>query len=73
MPPVTKTASADDLIALVRSIDKAEETIDKTTAGNDNGYKKAVLGYNSNCYFKLDVNGDGKPVRVALTRDWSVK
>jgi len=71
--PVTKIASADDLIAMVRSIDEAEETINKTTAGNDNGYKKAVLGYNSNCYFKLDVNGDGKLVRVALTRDWSVK
>ena len=71
--PVTKAANADDLIALVRSIDKAEETVDKTRAGNDNGYKKTVLGYNSNCYFKLDVNGDGRLVKVALTQDWSAR
>ena len=71
--PVTKTAKAADLIAMVRKIDKAEETIAKTSGGNDNGYKKTVLGYNSNCYFKLDVNGDGKLVKVALTRDWSAR
>ena len=71
--PVTKTAKSADLIAMVRKIDKAEETIAKTSGGNDNGYKKTVLGYNSNCYFKLDVNGDGKLVKVALTRDWSAR
>ena len=71
--PVTKAASADDLIAMVRTIDKAEETVSKTAAGNDNGYKKTAVGYNSSCYFRFDWKGDGKPVRVALTRDWTAK
>ncbi len=71
--PVTKAASADDLIAMVRTIDKAEETVSKTAAGNDNGYKKTAIGYNSSCYFRFDWKGDGKPVRVALTQDWTAK
>ena len=56
-------ARAEDVVAMVREINKARESIKETAASNRNGIKLNDAGYNANCY----VN------RVVVTRDWTRK
>ncbi|MFQ5845940.1 MAG: ARPP-1 family domain-containing protein, partial [Planctomycetota bacterium] len=69
-------ASADDVVALVREINAAEEKLQQTAAGNTNGYRESQRGFSASCYIEPQLRGrEGGPKirRVALTRDWTVK
>jgi hypothetical protein len=60
-------AKASDVVALVKEIQKAEETKRETAAANWNGVRKNLRGFAANCYFVDE--GD----EVVITRDWTAK
>jgi hypothetical protein len=63
-----KAATAEDVVALVQSIDAATEELKATRAANTNGYRNTETGYGATCYFELEGTR-----RVALTRDWTAR
>ncbi|MHC4472622.1 MAG: ARPP-1 family domain-containing protein [Planctomycetota bacterium] len=65
-------ARAEDVVAMVREINEARESVSPTSAGNVNGVRRADVGYGANCYFWSRPDEKGKE-RVALTRDWTSK
>jgi hypothetical protein len=58
---------ARDVVAFVRDIEKAEETLDETGAANVNGYRHAANGFAAKCYL-LGVEG---AERVVVSEDWT--
>jgi len=61
-----KQARAEDVVALVKKISAANETIEATAGLNRNGVKRNDVGFNANCYV---VDEEGNP--SALTQDWT--
>jgi hypothetical protein len=63
-----KPCTAADVVALVKQISAASETVAGTAGINFNGLRKNDAGYNGNCYLE---DKDGK--RTAVTQDWTRK
>ena len=64
-----QSATAADIVALVRSINEAEEKVRETRGANDNGLRIAEAGFNANCY--LTATPTAAP--VPITQDWTVR
>ncbi|MHC4550562.1 MAG: ARPP-1 family domain-containing protein [Planctomycetota bacterium] len=62
-----RAARAEDVVALVRGVADAEETVSRTTGLNRNGVKETAAAFHSSCY----IQREGK--RVSLTRDWTAR
>jgi len=65
-PPPGK---ADDVVALVREINEADEETKAAFGNNLSGVRRADMGFNGNFYL---IEEDGKK-RIALTNDWTKK
>jgi hypothetical protein len=63
-----KPCDAKDVVALVKEISAANETVETTNGLNWNGLRRNSAGYNGNCYVP---DKDGK--QAALTQDWTRK
>jgi hypothetical protein len=63
-----KQAQASDVVALVKSLSAAEETVAETAGLNRNGLRANDAGYNGSCYV---ADKDGK--LAPLTQDWTAK
>lgn len=63
-----KEARAEDVVALVKRISAADETVQETKGLNRNGLRKNDVGYNGTCYV---ADKEGNP--AALTQDWTAK
>lgn len=64
----SKEARAEDVVALVKRISAADETVKDTHGLNRNGLRQNEVGYNGTCYV---ADKEGKP--AALTQDWTAK
>ena len=60
-------ARVEDVVALVASVEKSDETVTPTAALNRNGVRASGKGWASACYLP---KGDGV---LAVTRDWTMK
>ena len=60
---------ADQVVALVKEIQQAEEALRKTAAMNRNGVRENQKGYAANCY----VPAKDSEKEVVVTRDWTAK
>jgi len=61
-----KPCDAKDVVALVKEISAANETVEETKGLNRNGLRRNAAGYNGNCYVP---DKDGK--QATLTQDWT--
>lgn len=62
-----KSASAEDVVRMVRALDAYHEEVQETSAANSNGYRKGDVGFQSSCY----VNQGAE--QIALTKDWTAR
>ena len=63
----TREATTEDVLALVREINRSREKTTSTRAGNLNGVRRAERGFNANCY----LGRDGE--RIPVTQDWTAR
>jgi hypothetical protein len=68
--PTCAPASLKDVLALVHSINREQESVSPTSAANKSGRRTNEKGGNSSCYVESPIT---KGELVPLTRDWTSK
>ena len=68
----TGEASAEDVLTLMREIDKAKVQVFETAGDNVNRVRRNEFGGSLRCEVYLPPGaGEGTPRRVAITEDWT--